>query len=182
NDLASSAAASSARLPTKRACSPSAITHEATFAACPPVDTRASTGVSAPGASGPGARTITSRSRSPRVQTSTAYNRVMDREPRAERLRSFLLGGLVGASAVIAAARRRRQRRRVSPPGLAAFEDAPCYRGTLERESRPEPVPPLSLGAMPSYEDRCPNGHPFEHLPTIDQPPPRDRGAGGGAH
>jgi len=61
----------------------------------------------------------------------------MDREPRAERLRSFLLGGLVGASAVIAAARRKRPRHRETPPGLAAFEDAPCYRETLEREKRP---------------------------------------------
>jgi len=61
----------------------------------------------------------------------------MDREPRAERLRSFLLGGLVGASAVIAAARRKRSRHRQTPPGLAAFEDAPCYRETLEREKRP---------------------------------------------
>jgi hypothetical protein len=61
----------------------------------------------------------------------------MDREPRAKRLRSFLLGGVVGASAVIAAARRKRQRHRQTPPGLAAFEDAPCYRETLEREKRP---------------------------------------------
>jgi hypothetical protein len=58
----------------------------------------------------------------------------MDREPRSERLRSFLLGGLVGASAVVAAARRKRRRVRQSPPGLAAFEDAPCYRETRERE------------------------------------------------
>ena len=61
----------------------------------------------------------------------------MDREPRTERLRSFLLGGLVGASAVLAAARRRRARNRQTPPGLAAFEDAPCFRETLERERRP---------------------------------------------
>jgi hypothetical protein len=60
----------------------------------------------------------------------------MDREPRSERLRSFLLGGLVGASAVVAAARRKRPRPRQAPPGLAAFEDAPCYRETLEREKR----------------------------------------------
>ena len=57
-------------------------------------------------------------------------------ERRAERLRSFLFGGLIGASAVIAAARRRRTR---PPPrhavGLAAFEDAPCYRETVEREA-----------------------------------------------
>jgi hypothetical protein len=61
----------------------------------------------------------------------------MDGEPRAERLRSFLLGGLVGASAAVAAIRRKRRRTRQSPPGLAAFEDAPCYRETLERERRP---------------------------------------------
>jgi hypothetical protein len=61
----------------------------------------------------------------------------MDGEPRAERLRSFLLGGLVGASAAVAALRRKRRRTRATPPGLAAFEDAPCYRETLERERRP---------------------------------------------
>jgi hypothetical protein len=61
----------------------------------------------------------------------------MEREPKTERLRSFLLGGLVGASAVIAAARRKRQRARQTPPGLAAFEDAPCFRETLQRERRP---------------------------------------------
>jgi hypothetical protein len=61
----------------------------------------------------------------------------MDGQPRSERLRSFLLGGLVGASAVLAAARRRRLRSRTTPPGLAAFEDAPCFRETLERERHP---------------------------------------------
>jgi hypothetical protein len=59
----------------------------------------------------------------------------MDGEPRSERLRSFLLGGLVGASAVLAAARRKRPRPRPPQPGLSAFEDAPCFRETLERES-----------------------------------------------
>jgi hypothetical protein len=57
-------------------------------------------------------------------------------ERRAERFRSFLFGGLVGASAVIAAARRRRLRgvpRHAA--GLAAFEDAPCYRETIEKEA-----------------------------------------------
>ena len=62
------------------------------------------------------------------------YNRGMDRESQSGRLRSFLIGGLVGASAVLAAARRKRPRKRQTPPGLAAFEDAPCYRETLERE------------------------------------------------
>jgi hypothetical protein len=61
----------------------------------------------------------------------------MDGEPRSERLRSFLIGGLVGASAVLAAVRRKRPRQRHTPPGLGAFEDAPCYRETLEREKRP---------------------------------------------
>jgi hypothetical protein len=54
---------------------------------------------------------------------------------RAERLRSFVIGGLVGASAVIAAARRRRAKNAPRhAAGLAAFEDAPCHQETLERE------------------------------------------------
>jgi hypothetical protein len=57
----------------------------------------------------------------------------MDVEGRRRRLRSFLLGGLVGASAVLAAARKGPEKRR-TPVGLAAFEDAPCYEETLERE------------------------------------------------
>lgn len=62
----------------------------------------------------------------------------MDGEEKRGRLRSFLLGGIVGASAALVAATRRRkppQPRRTSA-GLAAFEDAPCYRETVERESR----------------------------------------------
>jgi hypothetical protein len=59
----------------------------------------------------------------------------MDGERRAHKLRSFLLGGVVGASAALAAARRKRPpRSRPTPAGLAAFEDAPCYRETVERE------------------------------------------------
>jgi hypothetical protein len=59
----------------------------------------------------------------------------MDEERRAQRLRSFLLGGVVGAGAALAAARRMRPpRRRPTPAGLAAFEEAPCYRETVERE------------------------------------------------
>jgi hypothetical protein len=68
--------------------------------------------------------------------TRATYNRRMDRESRSDRLRSFLIGGVVGASAVLATARRRRQRQRPVQPGLAAFEDAPCYRETLERGRR----------------------------------------------
>jgi hypothetical protein len=60
-----------------------------------------------------------------------------ERSGRRDRLRSFLIGGVVGASAAIAAARRLRpqqRRSRESPAGLAAFEDAPCYRELIERE------------------------------------------------
>ena len=62
----------------------------------------------------------------------------MDEHGRRSRTRSFLLGGLVGASAAIAAARRLRpkQRRRLTPAGLAAFEGAPCYREIVELEER----------------------------------------------
>ncbi len=52
-------------------------------------------------------------------------------------MRSFLLGGVVGASAAIAAARRirpKQRRRRTTPAGLAAFEDAPCYGEIVELE------------------------------------------------
>jgi len=63
----------------------------------------------------------------------------MDWEGRSNRLRTFVLGGLVGASAVLAAARRRRAKR---PPraGLAAFEDAPCYRELIEQERAEGPI------------------------------------------
>ena len=57
----------------------------------------------------------------------------MDGEARVRRLQSFLLGGVVGASAAIATARRRRRRRRNGPVGLAAFEGAPCYQDTVEQ-------------------------------------------------
>ena len=61
----------------------------------------------------------------------------MDADERHGRLSSFVLGGLVGASAAIAAARRRRPRlrpARQTPQGLEAFEGAPCYREIVERE------------------------------------------------
>ncbi len=64
----------------------------------------------------------------------------MDEESRSRRLRSFVIGGVVGASAALAAARRLRPRpRRPTPAGLAAFEDAPCYQETLEQEHRASP-------------------------------------------
>jgi len=62
----------------------------------------------------------------------------MDGQSRRSRTRSFLVGAAVGASAALAAARRLRpqERRRASPAGLAAFEDAPCYRELVDRERR----------------------------------------------
>jgi len=60
----------------------------------------------------------------------------MDGEQRRGRLGSFVVGGLVGASAALAAARRRRRREdiRRTPQGLQAFEGAPCYHEVVERE------------------------------------------------
>lgn len=60
----------------------------------------------------------------------------MDGGERRGGLRTFLLGGLVGASAAAAALNRlrRAQRRRSRPRGLAAFESAPCYLELLEHE------------------------------------------------
>ncbi len=56
-------------------------------------------------------------------------------ERRRDRVRSFVLGGVIGASAVAAGIRRaRRRRKRPVQAGLAAFESAPCYRELLERE------------------------------------------------
>lgn len=59
---------------------------------------------------------------------------------RGKRLRSFLLGGLVGSVAGLAAAGRvrvkQRPRARETPAGLAAFEQAPCYDELVEREAQ----------------------------------------------
>lgn len=61
----------------------------------------------------------------------------MDGDQKRGRLSSFVVGGLVGASAALAAARRRRERTtaRRTPQGLQAFEGAPCYREVVEKES-----------------------------------------------
>jgi hypothetical protein len=68
----------------------------------------------------------------------------VDGDERRGRFRTFLLGGLVGASAAIAAVdrRRRAQRRRVRARGLAAFESAPCYLELLEHERDEDKVAP----------------------------------------
>ena len=59
-----------------------------------------------------------------------------DRRQRRSRLRSFALGGLVGAAGTIATARRLSRRPRDAPTGLAAFEDAPCYLEVVGREAQ----------------------------------------------
>lgn len=60
----------------------------------------------------------------------------MDGDSRRSRARSFLVGAAIGASATLAAARRLRpkERKRNTPAGLAAFEDAPCYRELVDSE------------------------------------------------
>ncbi|HEY2327853.1 MAG TPA: hypothetical protein VGH52_10250 [Gaiellaceae bacterium] len=57
---------------------------------------------------------------------------------RRDRLRSFALGGLVGAAGAIATARRLSARpgRPRSLAGLAAFEDAPCYLELVGEEAQ----------------------------------------------
>ena len=57
---------------------------------------------------------------------------------RRTRLRSFALGGVLGAAGAIATVRRLSAgpRRRRPVGGLAAFEDAPCYLELLGEEAR----------------------------------------------
>jgi hypothetical protein len=61
---------------------------------------------------------------------------------RAKRIRSFVIGGIVGSAAGLVAAGRmrvpRRPAERETHAGLAAFEQAPCFAETVEREARQE--------------------------------------------
>ena len=61
----------------------------------------------------------------------------MDGEQRGGKLGSFVVGGVLGASAALAAARRRRRLSQHDRPvfqGLEAFEGAPCYREVVEKQ------------------------------------------------
>jgi hypothetical protein len=63
----------------------------------------------------------------------------MDDTGRRERLRSFAIGGVIGAAGVIATVKRRSRRSKREqerPRGLAAFEDAPCFLETMSEEVR----------------------------------------------
>jgi hypothetical protein len=66
-------------------------------------------------------------------------DRRLDLATHRSKLRSFAIGGLVGAAGAIATVRRssRRSRRpRNSPGGLAAFEDAPCFLELVGEEAQ----------------------------------------------
>jgi hypothetical protein len=63
----------------------------------------------------------------------------MDGPGRGSKLRSFAIGGLVGAAGAIATVRRASRpshRRRNAPAGLAAFEDAPCFLELIGEEAQ----------------------------------------------
>ena len=106
--------------PTTRAVAPSAAAQAATFAAWPPGAAIVVAIRSSPAASGPSTRTITSSSRSPSRRQPHEYDRRMDDTGRRSRLRSFAIGGLIGAAGAIATVRRRSralERRAGAPEG-----------------------------------------------------------------
>jgi hypothetical protein len=51
----------------------------------------------------------------------------MEGSDRRTKLRSFAIGGVLGAAGAIATVRRSSRRKRATVAGLAAFEEAPCY-------------------------------------------------------
>ena len=67
------------------------------------------------------------------------YDRRMDGTSRGGRIRSFAIGGLVGAAGAAVAAVRRSPARagpRDAPGGLVAFEDAPCFLELLGEQAQ----------------------------------------------
>lgn len=63
----------------------------------------------------------------------------MEGTGRGSKLRSFAIGGLVGAAGAIATVRRsssRSRRPHNAPGGLAAFEDAPCFLELVGEEAQ----------------------------------------------
>lgn len=63
----------------------------------------------------------------------------MEGTGRGSKLRSFAIGGLVGAAGAIATVRRSsagRRRPRSGVGGLAAFEDAPCFLEVVGEEAQ----------------------------------------------
>lgn len=64
----------------------------------------------------------------------------MDAKRDGRRVRSFVIGGVLGAAAAVAAGRKGpRRRKRQTVAGLAAFESAPCYREAVERSHADAP-------------------------------------------
>ena len=126
---------SSPRFAISLASAPSAAAHAATFAACPPAVTCVAAGVSSPEATAPFETDDDVEQEVADGADEHSYNRLMDDDARRERLRDLLIGGVVGAFAALAAVRRRRPPERTVTTGLAAFEDAPCYREAVEREA-----------------------------------------------
>ena len=62
----------------------------------------------------------------------------MDGADRRSKLRSFAIGGLVGAAGALATVRRasRAKAAHGRPAGLAAFEDAPCFLEAVSEEAQ----------------------------------------------
>jgi hypothetical protein len=61
----------------------------------------------------------------------------MEGERKRDRTRDLLIGGALGALAAVAALRRRKPAQRTTAAGLAAFEDAPCFREALLGDVQP---------------------------------------------